>query len=298
MVTASATFPTRIDLDPVTRPNESRIVSDPVGVRLQKIISEAGVASRRAAETLIREGRVTVDGVVVSRLGARADPQVDDIRVDGRRVGAQRRRYLLLNKPRGVVTTRDDPQRRPTVMDYLSGVRESVYPVGRLDYDSEGLLLLTNDGDLASRLSHPRHRIERVYEARVRGVPDAGALKRIARGVLLDGRRTAPAVAALVTAGRGQRGDQALVRITIAEGRTRQVRQMCAAVGHPVVRLRRVRIGPIQDQALQPGRFRDLTSREVAILQRAVARDAGQGGGVRGDTRMNTAPPARSRGAR
>ncbi len=298
MVTASATFPTRIDLDPVTRPNESRIVSDPAGVRLQKIISEAGVASRRAAETLIREGRVTVDGVVVSRLGARADPQVDDIRVDGRRVGAQRRRYLLLNKPRGVVTTRDDPQRRPTVMDYLSGVRESVYPVGRLDYDSEGLLLLTNDGDLASRLSHPRHRIERVYEARVRGVPDAGALKRIARGVLLDGRRTAPAVAALVTAGRGQRGDQALVRITIAEGRTRQVRQMCAAVGHPVVRLRRVRIGPIQDQALQPGRFRDLTSREVAILQRAVARDAGQGGGVRGDTRMNTAPPARSRGAR
>ena len=298
MVTASATFPTRIDLDPVTRPNESRIVSDPAGVRLQKIISEAGVASRRAAETLIREGRVTVDGVVVSRLGARADPQVDDIRVDGRRVGAQRRRYLLLNKPRGVVTTRDDPQRRPTVMDYLSGVRESVYPVGRLDYDSEGLLLLTNDGDLASRLTHPRHRIERVYEARVRGVPDAGALKRIARGVLLDGRRTAPAVAALVTAGRGQRGDQALVRITIAEGRTRQVRQMCAAVGHPVVRLRRVRIGPIQDQALQPGRFRDLTSREVAILQRAVARDAGQGGGVRGDTRMNTAPPARSRGAR
>ena len=298
MVTASATFPTRIDLDPVTRPNESRIVSDPAGVRLQKIISEAGVASRRAAETLIREGRVTVDGVVVSRLGARADPQVDDIRVDGRRVGAQRRRYLLLNKPRGVVTTRDDPQRRPTVMDYLSGVRESVYPVGRLDYDSEGLLLLTNDGDLASRLTHPRHRIERVYEARVRGVPDAGALKRIARGVLLDGRRTAPAVAALVTAGRGQRGDQALVRITIAEGRTRQVRQMCAAVGHPVVRLRRVRIGPIQDQALQPGRFRDLTSREVAILQRAVARDAGQGGGVRGDARMNTAPPARSRGAR
>ncbi len=298
MVTASATLPTRIDRALVTRPNESRIVSDPAGVRLQKIISEAGVASRRAAETLIREGRVTVDGVVVSRLGTRADPQVDDIRVDGRRVGAQRRRYLLLNKPRGVVTTRDDPQRRPTVMDYLSGVRESVYPVGRLDYDSEGLLLLTNDGDLASRLTHPRHRIERVYEARVRGVPDAGALKRIARGVLLDGRRTAPAVAALVTAGRGQRGDQALVRITITEGRTRQVRQMCAAVGHPVVRLRRVRIGPIQDQALQPGRFRDLTSREVTILQRAVAGDAGQGGGVQGDTRMNTAPPARSRGAR
>ena len=267
----------------MTKPNAARNVSQPAGVRLQKIISAAGVASRRAAEALIREGRVTVDGVVVSRLGTRADPQVDDIRVDGRRVGAvRRRRYLLLNKPRGVVTTRDDPQRRPTVMDYLAGVRESVYPVGRLDYDSEGLLLLTNDGDLAARLTHPRHGIERVYEARVRGVPDAGALKRIARGVLLDGRRTAPAVAVLVSAGRGQRGDQALVRITITEGRTRQVRQMCEAVGHPVVRLRRVRIGPIQDQALKPGRFRDLAPREVAVLRRAVARDTGRDDGALG----------------
>ena len=275
----------------MTKPNAARNVSQPAGVRLQKIISAAGVASRRAAEALIREGRVTVDGVVVSRLGTRADPQVDDIRVDGRRVGAvRRRRYLLLNKPRGVVTTRDDPQRRPTVMDYLAGVRESVYPVGRLDYDSEGLLLLTNDGDLAARLTHPRHGIERVYEARVRGVPDAGALKRIARGVLLDGRRTAPAVAVLVSAGRGQRGDQALVRITITEGRTRQVRQMCEAVGHPVVRLRRVRIGPIQDQALQPGRFRDLAPREVAVLRRAVARDTGRDDGAPG-TRAR--PPRR-----
>lgn len=244
----------------------------PDGVRLQKVIAAAGVASRRAAETLMREGRVTVNGTVVSTLGTRANPESDDIRVDGRRVAhGGRRRYLLLNKPRGVVTTRDDPQRRRTVMDLLPGVRESVYPVGRLDYDSEGLLLLTNDGDLAAQLTHPRHGLERVYEARVRGVPDASSLKRLARGVTVDGRRTSPATATLVSAGRGRHGDQALVRIGLTEGRKRQVRYMCEAVGHPVVRLRRVRIGPIHDRALPPGRFRDLTLGEVTALRRAVA---------------------------
>ncbi|MBQ01569.1 MAG: pseudouridine synthase [Acidobacteria bacterium] len=246
--------------------------SEPEGVRLQKIIAAAGVASRRAAETLMREGRVTVNGVVVSALGARAEPETDDIRVDGRRVGrVGRRRYLLLNKPRGVMTTRDDPQRRRTVMDLLSGVRDSVYPVGRLDYDSEGLLLLTNDGDMAARLTHPRHGIERVYEARVRGVPDAQALKRLARGVVLDGRPTAPATAGLVGAGRGLHGDQGLLRIVITEGRKRQVRHMCEAIGHPVVRLRRVQIGPIKDKSLRPGQFRDLTPGEVTALRCAVA---------------------------
>lgn len=243
------------------------------GLRLQKVLAAAGIASRRASETLMREGRVTVNGSVVSRLGTRVDPGGDDIRVDGRRVGTvHRRRYLLLNKPRGVITTRDDPQRRRTVMDHLSGVRESVYPVGRLDYDSEGLLLLTNDGDLAAHLTHPRHGIERVYEARVRGVPDAGALKRLASGVLLDRRRTAPARARLLRAGRGQRGDQSVLQIVITEGRKRQVRHMCEAVGHPVVRLRRVRIGPIEDPGLKPGRYRDLTAVEVAALRRAVVR--------------------------
>ena len=245
------------------------------GVRLQKLIATAGVASRRAAETLMREGRVTVNGAVVATPGSRANPETDDIRVDGRRLSlGGPRRYLLLNKPRGVVTTRDDPQRRRTVMDLLSGVRESVYPVGRLDYDSEGLLLLTNDGDLAARLTHPRHGLERVYEARVRGVPDAAALKRLARGVMLDGWRTAPATASLVRAGRGLRGDQAVVQIIITEGRKRQVRHMCEAIGHPVMRLRRVRIGPIQDKALRPGGFRDLTPGEVIALRHAVASEA------------------------
>ncbi len=251
------------------------MASEPTGVRLQKVIAAAGVASRRAAETLMRDGRVTVNGAVVSTMGSRVDPETDDIRVDGRRVVlGGKRRYLLLNKPRGVVTTRDDPQRRRTVMDLLSGVRESVYPVGRLDFDSDGLLLLTNDGDLAARLTHPRHGLERVYEARVRGVPDAMALKRLARGVMLDGRRTAPATASLVRAGQGLHGNQAVVRIIITEGRQRQVRHMCQAIGHPVMRLRRVRIGPIQDATLRLGQFRDLTPGEVTALRQAVASEA------------------------
>ncbi len=245
------------------------------GVRLQKVIAAAGIASRRAAESLMREGRVTVNGVVTSTPGAKADPAVADIRVDGRRIGTGgRRRYLLLNKPRGVVTTRDDPERRRTVMHLLSGVRESVYPVGRLDYDSEGLLLLTNDGELAARLTHPRHQVERVYEARVRGVPDASALRRLARGVVVDGRRTLPASASLVSAGRGRAGDQSLIRIGVTEGRKHQIRHMCKSVGHPVVRLRRVAIGPIHDRALRSGQFRDLTPGEVAALCRAVATGA------------------------
>lgn len=240
-------------------------------IRIQKILSAAGVASRRAAEELIRQGRVTVNGEVVRELGTRADPASDDVRVDARRVRSPaRRRYLLLYKPRGYVTTRSDPHGRPTVMDLLEGVREYVYPVGRLDYDSEGLLLLTNDGDLAARLTHPRHGIERVYEVRVRGVPDAHALERLSRGVALDGRRTAPAGVTLLATGRGERKDQAVVAITLREGRKRQVRQMCEAIGHPVVRLRRVRIGPITIGALKTGTFRELTPGELRKLKAAV----------------------------
>src|SRR5262249_6846498 len=161
--------------------------------RLQKILSQAGVASRRSSEHLMLEGRVTVNGVTVTALGSKADPSSDDIRVDGRRITVvERRRYILLNKPRGYVTTRHDPQRRPTVIDLVGGVREYVYPVGRLDFESEGLLLLTNDGDLAARLTHPRHGVARVYEARVLGRPDARDVQRLARGIVIDGRRPAP----------------------------------------------------------------------------------------------------------
>ena len=287
-------------------------MADSSSIRLQKILSTAGVASRRASERLMAEGRVSVNGETITELGSRADPEHDDIRVDGRRITtAARRLYLLLNKPRGYVTTRSDPEGRPTVLDLLPGVREYLYPVGRLDYNSEGLLILTNDGELAARLMHPRHEFERVYEAEVRGVPDDRALARLARGIVLDGRRTAPAKVRLLgpskhflgrvgphphapirPTSRGVAGSTsdiaagphpharqdlalerrlsrsgATIEITIHEGRSRQVRQMCEAVGHPVVRLRRVRFGPIADRGLKVGSFRALTADELERLK-------------------------------
>jgi len=236
--------------------------------RLQKILSQAGIASRRASERLMLEGRVTVNGATVRELGSKADPSRDDIRVDGRRVKlTERHRYLLLNKPRGYVTTRSDPEKRPTVIDLLRGVREYVYPVGRLDFDTEGLLLLTNDGELAAHLTHPRHEIPRVYEAQVLGVPDAHDLDRLSRGIRIEGRRTAAADVALRTHGRG--ADAATLVITLREGRNRQVRSMCEAIGHPVTRLKRVAIGPIRDVRLKPGQWRELSEDEVERLRTA-----------------------------
>ena len=242
--------------------------------RLQKILSAAGIASRRAAEVLIQEGRVTVNGQTVTELGTKADPDVDEVRVDGRRVKpVQRRRYILLYKPRGYITSRSDPQQRPTVIDLLDkgGVREYVYPVGRLDYDSEGLLILTSDGELAARLTHPRHGVPREYHARVRGVPDRHELERLSRGIVIEGRRTAPAQVTISKVIEGEGGRDAILSFVIREGRNRQVRDMCDAIGHPVVRLRRVRIGPISDDRIRPGEFRDLTPREIAALKRTPA---------------------------
>ncbi|HZB24715.1 MAG TPA: pseudouridine synthase [Vicinamibacterales bacterium] len=259
--------------------------------RLQKILSTAGVASRRAAETMIVDGRVSVNGRTVRELGTKADPDSDDIRVDGRRIRSTgKRRYILLYKPRGYITTRSDPQRRPTVIDLLAkgGVRAYVYPVGRLDYDSEGLLLLTSDGELAARLTHPRHGVAREYQVRVRGVPDRHALERLARGIVLDSRRTAPAGVALRKVLESEDGPQALLSFVIHEGRNRQVRNMCDAIGHPVVRLKRVRIGPITDDRIRPGEFRDLSDREVALLRQA----SGEGRPATAD-RPRSAPAAR-----
>ena len=248
--------------------------------RLQKILSQAGVASRRAAEQLIADGRVTVNGATVTQMGVKADAASDDIRVDGRRVKAvERLRYILLYKPTGVVTTRADPQRRRTVLDLLRGVREYVYPVGRLDYDSEGLVLLTNDGELAALLMHPRHDVPRTYEVRVAGIPDDEALDRLRRGIPLDGHRTRPADVALLSrrpstqrhgpAAHGR--TDGLLRITIREGRNRQVRRMCEAIGHPVRALNRVKIGPVADARLTPGDWRELTPGEVQALRRSAA---------------------------
>jgi 23S rRNA pseudouridine2605 synthase len=238
--------------------------------RLQKILSQAGIASRRASEQLMLEGRVTVNGVTVRELGTKAEPGRDDIRVDGRRVKlVEHHRYVLLNKPRGYVTTRSDPQKRKTVLDLLRGVKEYVYPVGRLDYDSEGLLLLTNDGDLAARLTHPSHGVARVYEARVAGIPDDHDLDRLARGIVVDGRRTAPADVKLQPQRRDE--DEATLIITLREGRNRQVRNMCDAIGHPVNHLRRIAIGPLRDPTLKVGYWRELTPAEVERLKKATA---------------------------
>lgn len=240
-------------------------------MRLQKLLSAAGVASRRAAEQLIAEGRVTVNGEVVTTLGAKAIPGVDEVRLDDRRIkGPGRLRYLLLNKPRGYVTTRRDPQKRRTVLDLLQGIGDYVYPVGRLDYDTEGLLLLTSDGDLAARLTHPRHEVPRVYEAIVTGVPDDEAVEALRRGVVLDGRRTAETT---VTRGATVRSGDTLTTklvLTLREGRNRQVREMCARVGHPVRTLQRVRYGPLTLRGLPRGAWRDLTPAEVEALRAAT----------------------------
>jgi 23S rRNA pseudouridine2605 synthase len=241
-------------------------------IRLQKILSQAGVASRRAAEKLIAEGRVSVNGRTIHELGTKADPAHDEVRVDGRRIkAAERLRYILLNKPRGYVTTRKDEKRRKTVLDLLQGVREYVYPVGRLDYDTEGLLLLTNDGELAAQLTHPRHGVERTYEARVAGTPDERALEKLRKGIPLDGRRTLPADVRLLNT---DRASDAMLLITIREGRNRQVRRMCEAVGHPVDRLKRTKFGPIGDRRLPAGAWRDLSVEEVRKLKSLASRSA------------------------
>ena len=231
--------------------------------RLQKILSQAGIASRRASEQLMTDGRVTVNGKTVLELGTKADASRDDIRVDGRRIKIpDRHLYLLVNKPRGYVTTRSDPQKRPTVIDLLAGVTDYVYPVGRLDFDSEGLLILTNDGDLAAKLTHPRHGVPRVYEATVLGVPDDHDVRRLAKGVTIDGQRTGPAEVTAIGPSR--------LRITVREGRNRQVRKMCDAIGHPVTELRRVAIGPLRDARLKLGAWRVLTTHEVERLRAAA----------------------------
>jgi 23S rRNA pseudouridine2605 synthase len=252
--------------------------------RLQKILSAAGIASRRAAETYITDRRVSVNGQTVTTLGTKADPETDDIRVDGRRIKtAARRLYILMYKPRGYITSRSDPQRRPTVIDLLAkgGVRDYVYPVGRLDYESEGLLLLTSDGDLAARLTHPSHEVEREYQVKVLGVPDEHDLQRLSKGILIDGRRTLPAEVRLLKVIEGTDAQPALLSIVVKEGRNRQVRNMCDAVGHPVDRLRRVRIGSITDEHIRPGEFRELDAKEIAALQRSAKATGGKEKGER-----------------
>ena len=236
----------------------------PAGQRLQKVLAQAGIGSRRSCEELIAAGRVTVNGTR-ARLGDRVDVERDLVEVDGAAVGVREGLvHYLLNKPAGVVTTAADPQGRPTVVELVPG-EPRVFPVGRLDADTEGLLVLTNDGELAHRLTHPSYGVDKEYLAEVEGTPSRGALRRLRQGVELEDGPTAPATVS--TAG------PHVLRITIHEGRNRQVRRMCAAVGHPVRRLVRTRVGPVTDHTLAPGEWRPLTRDEVRALERATVAD-------------------------
>jgi 23S rRNA pseudouridine2605 synthase len=241
--------------------------------RLQKILARAGVASRRAAENYIRQGRVTVNGRLVSELGSKADPERDDIRVDGERLRLKvEKLYLLLNKPRGYVTTLSDPQGRPTVADLLRGLPR-LFPVGRLDYDTEGLLVLTNDGEFAQLLGHPRFGVPRTYRATVKGVPSPARLARLERGVKIDAGRSVKAQGVrLIKA----EEDRATLELSISEGRHHQVKRMFMAIGHPVRRLRRVALGPVSLGDLRPGALRPLSPGEVEQLRTVALHEGGE----------------------
>jgi 23S rRNA pseudouridine2605 synthase len=237
--------------------------------RLQKIIAAAGIASRRKAEQLIASGHVQVNGSVVTELGTKADPETDHIRVNGKLLhGAQRHVYLLLNKPKGYVTTMSDPEKRPTVMDLIRGIKGRVYPVGRLDYASEGLLLLTNDGELAHNLMKAASHVPKTYVVKVAGNPKEDAIAKLRAGVSIatdDGKRvkTGPAGVRIV-----KEAANPWYEVTLVEGRNRQIRRMFEAVGHHVEKIKRVRYGPLTLD-VPPGKFRPLTAQEVDRLKAA-----------------------------
>jgi 23S rRNA pseudouridine2605 synthase len=255
--------------------------------RLQKILANAGVTSRREAETFITLGRVTVNGVVVTELGTKADPDKDLITCDGKPVQTGGGKiYLLLYKPAGYMTTLKDPEGRPVVTDLLKDVGERVYPVGRLDYNTEGLLLLTNDGDLANRLMHPRHEVDKGYLVRVRGQVAPVQLRHLADGVLLDDGMTAPAQASIVK----ESENNSWISLTIHEGRFRQVRRMCETVGLTVVRLKRSRYGFLEIGTLKPGEYRLLTPAEVEQLRIDPSKPPRKTPSAYPDSRQGTAP--------
>jgi len=249
------------------------VIEPAEGVRLQKVLAAAGIASRRACEVLISEGRVEVNSEVVTEQGRRVDPEHDVIRVDGARIPPPRRhRYLALNKPRGVVATMDDPEGRRTIADLLAGpadrrttrspTNERVFHVGRLDTDSEGLLILTNDGDFAHRLAHPSYEVPKTYVVEVAGVVSEQALRRLRRGITLDDGPVRPTSVKIISSA----GEKTLLKITLQEGRNRIVRRTMEAVGHPVRRLTRIGIGPVRLGNLKIGEYRELTREELGGL--------------------------------
>jgi len=240
--------------------------------RLSKLVAASGVTSRRKAADLIRAGRVTVDGETVSEPGRLIDPNTARVQVDGVEVTTEAKYYFLLNKPRGPISAAADERGRRTVLDLLPDVPARLYPAGRLDAETEGLLLLTNDGELTYRLTHPRYEIPKVYEASVRGRPSREDLARLERGMELEEGPTGPVEVEVLQAGK----DASLVQTTVHAGRKRMVRRMFAAIGHPVVALRRTRLGPLALGELKPGESRPLTQAELAALQEAVGEHTDQ----------------------
>ena len=235
-------------------------------MRIQKFLSRAGVASRRKAEKLVEAGRVSLNGVVATRLGTQVDPDRDTVEVDGEPVALPSTRWVRFHKPAGVLSTAEDTHGRPTIYDVLPGDFGALRYVGRLDLETEGLLLLTNDGDLANRLQHPRSRVEREYEARVRDIPTSRVIERLRKGVELEDGWARPV---RVDPGRPEEGCGTL-RLVLTEGRKREVRRLLEAVGHPVVALRRVRFGPIRLGYLPVGKWEELDEEEVQTLERCV----------------------------
>ena len=231
--------------------------------RLQKILAHAGIASRRKAEEIIEKGRVTVNGKVVTELGTRADPESDAIRVDGKRIHVSTHHvYVLLNKPKNVMSTSTDPQDRPTVMEFVGKVKERIYPVGRLDFASEGLIILTNDGDFTKWMTKAGV-VPKVYHVKVAGKPDEPLLAKLRRGMYLDGERLAPCeITAL------NEGENPWYEVTLHQGRNQQIRKMFGVSGHPVEKLRRVRIGFLEDRKLKAGTWRYLNEKEVERFKR------------------------------
>jgi pseudouridine synthase len=241
--------------------------------RLHKLMAAMGAASRRASEKLILEGRVSVNGQIVNSLGFKVDPDLDEIVVDGKKLKKPRLVYLLMNKPKGAVSTVRDPQRRRTVMEFLPETTENLKPVGRLDFNTEGLLIFTNDGEFIQRMTHPKHGIEKSYVATVLGKIEDKQLERLRKGVILDGRRTAPAKLVRSSENRHPKNDK--IEITIHEGRNRQVRRMFEAVGAKVIELKRTKIGFLSLGNLKPGECRLLKAPEIQRLMRLSAVSSG-----------------------
>ena len=232
-------------------------------IRLQKYLAECGVASRRKAELYILSGRVTVNGNLITELGFKVDPETETIELDGKPVSREEKKYVLLHKPEGYISTASDEHGRPTVTELLKEVPERLSPVGRLDYSTSGFLLLTNDGELLYRLTHPKHKITKTYIVRVAGVPTPDGLNRLRSGVVIDNRKTAPAKVVMIK----DDGTNASLRITIHEGRNHQIRKMCAAIGHDVLYLKRISTGNLSLGDLPKGQWRYLSADEVMYLR-------------------------------